>query len=156
MTDADKLAVFVTEYLKHESQPDAAVIALTRAGLRDPAWAPSTMAERYLAMPEIQAMIDVARRFHKPRETQEVSQATLTTDLEEVYQKSMQDRQYVPAISAKKLQAELHGLVKTKVDFTISHKIAELTTDELRKIASKGKVVDGEFIDVTPALHDKT
>lgn len=151
----DKLAVFVTEYLKHADQPDAGVIAVTRAGLRDPAWPPSTMAERYLAMPEIQAMIEMARKFYKPKETRDITTATLLDSLEQISQKAEDERQYVPAISARKLQAELLGLIKTKVDFTVSHNIAEMTTAELMKIASRGKTVDGDFKDVTPIAYDK-
>lgn len=146
----EQLAVFCQELVRAGDQPDAAVIAVTRAGLRDPQWPPAVVAERYLARDDVQAMVSVLKQVFKPRETKDISQQSITDDLEDVFQKAVQDRQYQPAIAAKKLQAEMAGMIRTKVDFTIANKVTELTTAELLKIASKSKVVDVDFVDVTP------
>lgn len=149
MDDPEKLAAFVSEFLRHESQPDAGVIAVTRAGLRDPAWPPSMMAERYLAMPEIQAMLDMARRFYKPREVKDVSTSSLSDDMEDVYQRALTDRQYQAAISAKKIQAELHSLLKQQVEHTHNITVKTVSDAQLEKIAAGG-IVEGEFKEIAP------
>lgn len=143
----DKLAAFVTEFIRHESQPDAAVIAVTRAGLRDPAWPPSMMAERYLAMPEIQSMIEVARKFYKPRETKDVSTQTISDDVEQVYQAALQDRQYQAAIGAKKLQAELHSLLKQQIEHTHNVTVKTLSDEELQR-RIRQRTINGEFSEI--------
>lgn len=149
MTDSpDALAVFVTEYVRHQDQPDAGVIALTRAGLRDPAWAPSTMAERYLAREDVQAAIAIARKFYKPVDTKEVTTQTLSDHLEHIIQQALQDRQYQPAINGRKLQAELHGLLKQQVEHTHKVTVKTLTDEQLEKIAAGG-IIEGDFKDVT-------
>lgn len=143
----DQVAVFVQEYIRHFDQPDAGVIAVTRAGLRDPAWPPSTMAERYLARADVQAMIEVGRKFYKPRETKDVSTQTISDDVEQVYQAALQDRQYQAAIGAKKLQAELHSLLKQQIEHTHNVTVKTVSDAQLEKIASGG-VIDGEFAEV--------
>lgn len=148
----DALSIFISEYVKHFDQPDAGVIAVTRAGLRDPAWPPSIMAERYLAMPEIQTAIQAAQKFYKPVERKDVSQQTITDDLENVFQKAMDKDQYQAAIAAKKLQAELHSLLKQTIEHNHSVTVKTVSDAQLEKIASKA-MIDGDFKDVTPSTN---
>lgn len=146
-SDAERLAVFVQEYVKHESQPDAGVIAVIRSCLRGP-FVPAVMAERTLARPEVQAAITAARSFYKPRTTTDVTPQSLTDDLETVFQKAIDDKQYAPAINAKRLQADLYGLTKTTVDVNITHRVEDMSTAELQRIAARAKTVDAEFTEV--------
>lgn len=140
----EQLAVFTQEYCRHIDQPDAAVIAVTRAGLRDPMWPPQIVAERYLARDDVQAMVSVLKQVFKPRETTEVTTQTLSEAAEEIAQNALRDRQYQPAIAARKFQAELHGLLTQKIEHTHKVTVKTLTDEQLEKIAAGG-IIEGEF-----------
>lgn len=150
LEDPEKLAIFVQEYVRHEGQEDAAVIAMSRADLRDPRFHPVTLADRVLAKPEIQAAIRAVRAVSKPEIMVDITAASITNDLENLYQKCMDERQYTPAIAAKKTQAELAGLLKRDITITHKHAVSDMTDEQLEQIA-KRKPIDVEFKDVTPA-----
>lgn len=152
IAEPEKLAVFVQEYVRHEGQEDCAVIAVIRSQLRDPRYSPSLMAERVLAKPEIQAAIKAARSFYIKPEGVEVTQATLLSDFEDIYQKSIDDRQYQSAIAAKRNQADLLGLNKNVVDVNVTHTLT-MSDAQLEKIASRAPI-DAEFHEVSglPAI----
>lgn len=142
--DPDQLAIFVMEYIRAGDAPDAGVVAVTRAGLRDPAWPPSSMAERILADPEIQQKIKFAKTVYKPLVTKDVSRDTISSDMETIYQKALGDRQFQAAIGAKKLQAELHSLLKQTVEHNHNITVKTVPDAQLEKIAAGG-VIEGEF-----------
>lgn len=154
-SNPENLAAFVQEYVRRETQPDAGVLAVIAAQLRDPQWLPHQIAERLLAQPEIQAAIKACRAFYKPPDTKEVSADTVSMDMENVFQEAMNARQFSAAIAAKKLQSEIVGLLVKNVNINVRHTIGTMPDSELEAIAKRG-AVDAEFRDVTnvPAVID--
>lgn len=141
--DPEKLAIFVQEYVRHEGADDCNVISVIRADLRDPRYHPATIAERLLAKPEIQAAIQVLKAVYKPAQVRDVSQQSLSDDAESLYQRCLDERQYQPALAAKRFQAELHSIIKKDAPVVINNNLT-LTDAQLEKIA-KSAPIDGEF-----------
>jgi len=121
LQDPDKLATFVTEYLRNEGRDDAGILAVTAADLWNPQYLPHSIAEYLLASPEIQAAIKVTRGLSKPMAQRLVSVETISQDMEVIFQRAVNDRQYTAAIAAKKLQGEAHGLLVKNVAVTHTH-----------------------------------
>lgn len=144
--DPEKLAVFVQEYIRREQQADAGVVAVISSGLRHPQYLPHHVAEYLLGKPEIQAAIKAVRSFYKPADVKEVSAQSLLTDAEDVYQRCVDDRQYNAAISAKKLQAEILGILKQQVDVNVRH-VVTMSDSDLERVARSG-IIDGEYKEV--------
>ena len=156
--DPERLAVFIQEYIRREQQPDAGVLAVIAADLRDPQWLPHHVAELLLARSDIRAAIIAAREFYKPPTIKEVSAATITADAEVIFEKAKGDRQYTAALAAKKLQAEIAGLLKKDIEITHKHVIS-MSDSDLEAVARSG-VIDAEFKEVgglpavSPQPHD--
>lgn len=150
LEDPEKLAIFVQEYVRHDGREDAAIIAITRADLRDPRFHPETLADRVLAKPEIQAAIRAVKAVSRPAIAATVSADTLINDMEAIFQKCLDERQYTPAIAAKKTQAELLGLLKKDITITHKHTVSDMTDAQLEQIA-KRKPIDAEYTDITPS-----
>ena len=149
--DPERLAVFIQEYIRREQQPDAGVLAVIAADLRDPQWLPHHVAELLLARSDIRAAIIAAREFYKPPEIKQVTAHTLLADAETVFQKAKDDRQYTAALAAKRLQADLLGLSKSTVDINITHRVEDMSTAQLMKIATAGEketIIDTEFTEI--------
>ena len=144
---AEQLAVFIQEYIRREQQADAGVLAVIAADLRDPQWLPHHVAELLLSRQDVQAGILAARSFYKPPEIKEVTAATIMADAETIFQKAKDDRQYTPALAAKKLQAEISGLLRKEIDINVRHTVETLPDSKLEEIAKRG-VIDGEFREV--------
>lgn len=147
--DPDQLATFIQEYVRRENEPDAGPRAVIAAQLRDPRYLPHHVAEMLLSKPEIQASIAVIRKTYKAADVKEVSIATLTADMEVIYQEAKMARQFTAAIAAKKMQAEMAGYLNKDINVNVRHSIATMTDGDLEKIARK-QVVEGEFTDVSP------
>lgn len=149
LEDPEKLAIFVQEFVRHDGKDDAAIIAITRSDLRDPRFHPETLADRVLAKPEIQAAIRAVRAVSKPALGSSVTTDSLVNDMQMLYEKCVDERQYTPAIAAKKLQGELTGALNKNITLTVKHSVSDMTDAQLEAIA-KRKTIDGEFTDVTP------
>ena len=151
LQDPDKLATFVTEYLRNDGKDDAGVLAVTAADLRHPQYLPHSIAEYLLASPEIQAAIKVTRGLNKPLATRRVSAETISMDAEIVFQRALDDRQYTAALAAKTLQAKMHGLDSTNININHTYKVEDMSTAKLMEIAAGGiKAIDADYVDVTP------
>ncbi len=144
----EQLAVFVQEYIRREDQPDAGVLGVIAADLRDPHYPPHHVAEYLLARAEIQAAIKAAKSFYKPPGIKEITADTILADAESLYQRASDDRAYPAALAAKKLQSEILGLLKKEVTFNVKHSVTTLTDEQLEAIAKRG-VIDAEFKDIT-------
>ncbi len=145
--DPEMLATFVQEYVRREDEADAGTHAIIASQLRDPRWLPHQMAEMLLAKPEIQAAVQVLRSVYKPKPIAEVSVATISADMEVLYQEAKNARQFTAAISAKKLQAELHGMISKDITVRVTHSVASMADSELEAIARRG-IIEGEFVEV--------
>ena len=147
LDDPEKLALFVQEYIRREGQEDAGVVAVVASQLRNPQYLPHQIAERLLATPEIQAAIKAVRAAYKPATLKEASAAPISADMEPVFESAMNNRQYTAAIAAKKLQAELHGLLKKEVNVNVTHSAVMMSDAQLEAIARK-QPIDAEFTEV--------
>ena len=135
-------AVFVREYVRTGD----AMLATSRAGLNDSRYTLSVLAEHHLRRPEIQAAVQIAKalaRDARPVVT-EYTRELILEDLERLHLKASDDGMYAPAISAKKVQAQLLGYLDQTVNVRHSVEPREMTTDELRRkiaeLSGKGDV----------------
>ena len=157
-------AIFVREYVRTGDE----ILAVSRAGLNDSRYALSVVAEYHLARPEIQAAISIQRELSKDLETARrrmlggYSRELILDDLENLHQKAKEDGAYAPAISAKKVQAQLMGYLDQTVHITHSVEPREMSTDELRRrIAelsgnsledNRPAIIEGEYREVSDAV----
>lgn len=148
-SDPERLATFVQEYVRRETEEDAGSRAVIAAQLRDAMWLPHQVAEMLLAKPEIQAAIKVLRTVYKPKAGAEISGETIKMDLEVLYQEAKDARQFTAAIAAKKLQSELLGLLSKDININVRHSVSTMADGDLEAIAKRG-AIDAEFTDVTP------
>ncbi len=150
-SDPEHLATFVQEYVRRENEADAGSLAVIASQLRDPRWLPHQIAEQLLAKPEIQAAIKAVRAVYKPRATQEVSVDTISMDMETIYQEAKDARQFTEAIAAKKLQAEIRGLISKTLNVNVKHSVSTMSDAELEALARR-KAIEGEFTEVPTGL----
>ena len=147
--DRDQLATFVQEYVRREDEPDAGPYAVIAAQLRDPRYLPQHVAEILLARDDVQALVRIVRQMQKPREVKAVTEDTIMTDLEVLFQDSKQARQFSAAIACKKLQADIKGLSQRTINVNVKHSLGTMADADLEAIAKRA-AIDGEFTDVTP------
>ena len=124
-------AVFVREYVKTGD----AMLATSRAGLNDSRYTLSVLAEHHLRRPEIQAAIEIAKELTRNGRPSgmEYTRDLIIEDLERLHRDARDDGAYAPAISAKKVQAQLLGYLDQTVNVRHSMEPREMSTDELRR-----------------------
>lgn len=124
-------AVFVREYVKTGD----AMLATSRAGLNDSRYTLSVLAEHHLRRPEIQAAIEIAKELNRDARPSGVhyTRDLIIEDLERLHRDARDDGAYAPAISAKKVQAQLLGYLDQTVNVRHSMEPREMSTDELRR-----------------------
>jgi len=99
-----------------------------------------------LRRPEIQAAIEIARELTRNERPSgmEYTRDLIIEDLERLHRDARDDGMYAPAISAKKVQAQLLGYLDQTVNVRHSVEPREMTTDELRRkiaeLSGKGDV----------------
>lgn len=144
--DADQ--VFVETYLKHEGDEAAALIAYRRAGFIEPEYPIVVAASRHLA--RLKPEIDAARGVVKSLVRADRSRDSLLTDLDKVFESALADKDHAACVNAKRLQAQIDGLLVEDVRVTHKVDVTMMTDEQLLKIINSKPVVDGEFRDVTP------
>lgn len=124
-------AVFVREYVKTGD----AMLATSRAGLNDSRYTLSVLAEHHLRRPEIQAAIEIAKELNRDAKSVVAgyTRELILEDLERLHRDARDDGMYAPAISAKKVQAQLLGYLDQTVNVRHSVEPREMSTDELRR-----------------------
>lgn len=134
-------AIFVREYVKTGD----AMLATSRAGLNDSRYTLSVLAEHHLRRPEIQAAIEIARELTRNERpvAAEYTRDLIIEDLERLHQEAKNDGAYAPAISAKKVQAQLLGYLDQTVNVRHSVEPREMSTDELRRRIAEMSRDDG-------------
>lgn len=160
-------AVFVREYVKTGD----AMLATSRAGLNDSRYTLSVLAEHHLRRPEIQAAIEIAKELNRDAKSVVAgyTRELILEDLERLHRDARDDGMYAPAISAKKVQAQLLGYLDQTVNVRHSVEPREMSTDELRRRiaemsgkdaalpapyvrieaeAKQASIVDAEFVEV--------
>lgn len=142
--DSEQDSVFVEEYVKTGD----AMLAIVRSGIRDPAYSMDIVARRTLERPEIAAAVKALERIERASLPVEITRESLVADMQQVYEKCISIGDHKSAISAKKLQATLCGLLDQKITVTHRH-LNEMTDADLMRIASKGKTVtDADYEEI--------
>ena len=146
--DVERDAMFVKVYLQTGDGLDAC----KRAGFIINGYDDRTVAEYLLDRCDIQEAIKLAResKGSKPASV-DITRESIISDLNEIHRSAMFDKDYTPAIAAKKLQAQLMGVLQENVQVTHKMDVTRMTDDQLmRLIALKSKQEDLKMIDVTP------
>ena len=143
--DPEKDAIFVQVYL----QTGDALDAYVRSGHRNPMYESRVLAQWLLERADIQLALKTAETL-KPKAPVDITRESIVSDLEHIHSKAIGDKDYTPAIAAKKLQAQLSGYLAENV--TVTHKldVSAMTDAQLEKlIAAKSKrIIDGDFTEV--------
>jgi len=145
--DVERDAMFVKVYLQTGDGLDAC----KRAGFIINGYDDRTVAEYLLDRCDIQEAIKVAKesKGRKPASV-DITRESIISDLDTIHQSAMFDKDYTPAIAAKKLQAQLMGVLTENVQVTHKMDVTRMTDDQLmRLIALKSKQEDLNMIDVT-------
>ena len=105
--DVERDAIFVKVYLQTGDGLDAC----KRAGFIINGYDDRTVAEYLLDRCDIQEAIKVAKesKARKPASV-DITRESIISDLDAIHQSAMIDKDYTPAIAAKKLQAQLMGV----------------------------------------------
>lgn len=132
------------------AQGDDPVAACIRAGLQNFQYHPEVWVRKILERPEVMRAIETLRAATKRQQPIAVTRQSVVADMQDVYNKAMQISDFKEAISSKKLQAALLGLLVEKKEVTLRRGIDEMSDDELARIAGEGQVVtDAEFEEVS-------
>lgn len=146
--DVERDAMFVKVYLQTGDGLDAC----KRAGFIVNGYDDRTVAEYLLDRCDIQEAIKIAKesKARKPAAV-EITRESIISDLNDIHKAAMIDGDYAPAIAAKKLQAQLMGVLSENVQITHKMDVTRMTDEQLmRLIALKSKQEDLNMIDVTP------
>lgn len=146
--DVERDAMFVKIYL----QTGDALDASKRAGFVVHGYDDRTVAEYLLDRCDIQEAIKVAKESKNRKSASvDITRESIISDLDAIHQSAMIDKDYTPAIAAKKLQAQLMGVLQENVQVTHKMDVTQMSDDQLMKlIALKSKQDDLKMIDVTP------
>ncbi len=139
-------AIFVMQYVE-TGDP---MVAAIRAGLQEPGCSIFVTIDRMLARPEIQAGIKTVQDVVAAAPKTKITRESLIAACQDIYEKALGDRQYASARGAIELQARLMGLLEQKVSVSHTYNVRDMTTDELRRIAAGGSVIEGEYREVGP------
>lgn len=148
---AQQLLVFAEEFVRGGD----AVNAMVMANLSDPKYAAAVAARKLLEDPNVQALVAQARKMLGDQTRDyAVSRETQVSRLDSIYSEARMDKDRPAAIAAIKLQSHLQGYLTQAIDLTITHNVADMSTEQLLKMARKYGAIDGDFkvVDV-PALE---
>jgi len=143
--EAKKDAVFIEQY----RLTGDAITACVRAGIRDPSYPITVMAQRQLQRPEIKAALLSLEKIDSGMVPLEVGRESIIADMESLYERCVTDGQYNAAIGCKKLQSLLLGLLDQKITVTHGFQPDKMTDEQLMRIASgNAKDVTSKIIEV--------
>lgn len=137
--DDPREADFIEEYVRHNDP----VKAIERSGIRgegrDVSLSFSALADRLLAKPSVQVGVEFLRRARAYWGAGEITRESLVASLEDIAEDARRSRKHSEAIAAKKLQAQLMGLLIERREVTFKKKIEDMTNAELMELAAKRK-----------------
>mgnify|MGYP003393119859 FL=1 len=140
-------------FVKIYVQTGDALDAYVRAGYKVHGYEGRTVTEYLLERPDIQLAIAAASAARSSKSPVEITRDSIISDLEDIHSNAMMDKEYAPAIAAKKLQAQLAGHLVENVQVTHKMDPKMMTDAELmRMIELKRKQITAPMIDVTPKL----
>jgi hypothetical protein len=137
---AKREVTFCEEYVRTGD----AVTAVIRAGIRATNFPVEIVARNLLNRPDIQIVIATLERHGGANDAPvEITRESVIADAQNVFEEAMRAGRFESAIGAKRLQSALLGFLVERKEITLIKGASEMTNDELRRIAYKGKVVDG-------------
>lgn len=139
--DPDRDPKFVKVFLENGDALDA----VKRAGYAVHMYDARDIADHLLDQPHIKAAIVAAQP--RVRAPIDITRDSLISDLETVFDNAMLEKDYTPAIAAKKTQATLLGMVQDNVQVTHRFDVASMSDEQIiRMMQSRQK----KMIDITP------
>jgi hypothetical protein len=146
----DRFPDFAREFVRTGN----AVTAIQKSRVHNPMYRMSVWAERLLADPEIQRMIEVAeteapKDRKKPKE---YTRESLAEDFQNLYEMAVEQGDVSPAVTAKAKQAELLGLMEKNVRVTVSTSVAEMSMEELER--ELARLTDQGLVTLTAVEKD--
>jgi hypothetical protein len=138
--DPERLETFAREYVRSGN----VLMAIQRAGVQNPAYRMSVWGERLLARKDVSEWVKRAQAEEDAKPPKIFTREVITEDLQEIYEQAMAEREFTPAVSAKKAQAELLGLMEKNVNVTFNTKVTEMPMEaleaELKRLMDDGVV----------------
>jgi hypothetical protein len=125
---ADSLRDFAVQFVRTGN----ATLAVQQARVVNPQYRVAIWAEKLLKRSDVQEYVGEARAagVDKPRS---MTREIIADDLQEVYERALHEGAYAPAVSAKKTQAEVLGLLEKNVRVTFGRDVKELSMEDLER-----------------------
>lgn len=142
-SDADRAAEADAVFIEQYRLTGDAVTACVRAGIRDPRYPITVVANRQLQKPEIAAALKALSRIETSVMPLEVTRESIIADFQEIFERALNDGQYASSVSAKKAQALVLGYLTTNISITHGFKVENMSDDQLMRI------VEGRAQDIT-------
>ena len=126
--DPERLRDFAREFVRTGN----AVTAAQSARVLNILYSARVWTDRLLRRPDVQGWVAEARAegVDKPRP---VTRETIADDLQEVFEQALPSGAFAAAVSAKKTQAEVLGLLEKNVRVTFGRDVKELSMDEIER-----------------------
>ena len=148
----DRDEIFVKNYVRSKDAVDAcskARIYVSGYDMRD-------VADYQLRRPEIRQAIARAEAAKADAPPMEFTRESAVSDFQEIYERCMEAGDFTPAITAKKTQAQLMGLLDQNITLTVKNDPTAMTDEQiLRLIELKSKQIEGEFTEVEEKAEGK-
>jgi hypothetical protein len=150
----DRDLVFAREYvrLKALKSKNAAELACVRAGITNPEYHIKVVADRQLARPEVQRLIEEAETSGILIERTEYTRDLFLDELQAVHERALDAKNFTSAISAVKTQAQLLGFMDQTVNVNHTVTAKDLDLQTLRAmVADRAKpvaVIDADYREV--------
>jgi hypothetical protein len=130
----DRFPDFAREFVRTGN----AVTAIQKSRVHNPMYRMSVWAERLLADPEIQKMIEEAEREFASlpavqQRHREYTRESIADDFQNLYEMAVEQGNVSPAVTAKAKQAELLGMMEKNVRVTVTTNVAEMSMEELER-----------------------
>jgi hypothetical protein len=150
----DRDLVFAREYvrLKALKSKNAAELACVRAGITNPEYHIKVVADRQLARPEVQRLIEEAESSGILIERTEYTRDLFLDELQAVHERALDAKNFTSAISAVKTQAQLLGFMDQTVNVNHTVTAKDLDLQTLRAmVADRAKpvaVIEADYREV--------
>lgn len=126
--DEDRLRDFAREFVRCGN----AITAGQKARVANPQYRLEVWTQKLLKREDVQTWIAEYRAegVDKPRQ---MTREVIADDLQEVFERALSDGAYAPAVTAKKTQAEVLGLMEKNVRVTFGRDVRELSMEDLER-----------------------
>jgi hypothetical protein len=124
----DALRDFAAQFVKTGN----ATLAVQQARVVNVQYRNAIWAEKLLRRSDVQTYVAEVRAagVEKPRS---MTREIIADDLQEVFEQALAEKAFAPAVSAKKTQAEVLGLLEKNVRVTFGRDVKELSMEDLER-----------------------